>query len=256
MVGIPESRSKEVPYMTRKRMTAGMKPKPESNGNGKTWTLAYDSIKGDILSMRLKPGESLSEVTLSVNLGMSRTPVREALKMLEKEGLIVSEGRRKSVYILSIHEIREIFDLKKALEGHAALCAAERKSAADEQDLRDVLKSIDEFAARDLPAWLTDHALIREWLEIDRRYHEILFRMAGNRRAQDIVGDLNSQWHRLETGLLAMEGRLRRNVEEHRSIGGAVLAAEGNKARDLMEDHLESLKMTIITIMETFKFPV
>lgn len=223
---------------------------------GKTWTVAYDSIKADILSMRLKPGESISEVTISDQLGMSRTPVREALKMLEKEGLIVSEGRRKRVFILSIHEVREIFDLKIALEGHAALCAAQRKNESDARSFAEVLKSIDAFAAEELPVWLTDHAMIREWLEIDRRYHEVLFRMAGNGRAELIVGDLNSQWHRLETGLLAMEGRLRRNVDEHRAIGEAILAGRGAEARDMMEAHLESLKMTIITIMETFKFPV
>lgn len=251
--------------MTRKKKASTGKPGAATGerslaerreSNGKTWTLAYESIKGDILSMRLKPGESTSEVSLSESLGMSRTPVREALKMLEKEGLIISEGRRKRVYILSIHEIREIFDLKKALEGHTALCAVERRTEADSAELRRVMDDIGEFAARDLPSWLTDHALIREWLEIDQRYHGILFRMAGNKRAEDLVRDLNSQWHRLETGLLAMEGRLRRNVEEHRGIGDAVLAGDGRLARDRMEEHLENLKMTIITIMETFKFPV
>jgi DNA-binding GntR family transcriptional regulator len=250
-------------------MTRRSKPAPEMPGatkgqrspevrretNGKAWTLAYESIKNDILSMRLKPGEFASEASISESLSISRTPVREALKMLEKEGLIVTEGRRKRVYILSLHEIREIFDLKKALEGHMALCAVERKTPADEADLRGVMDDIAEFATRDLPSWLPDHAIIREWLEIDKRYHGILFRMAGSKRAEDLVQDLNSQWHRLETGLLAMEGRLRRNVEEHRGIGDAVLAGDGRLARDRMEEHLENLKMTIITIMETFKFP-
>lgn len=231
------------------------KAKSKREPNGKTWSLAYESIKGDILSMRLKPGEATSEVSLSERLGISRTPVREALKMLEKEGLIISEGRRKRVYILTLHEIREIFDLKIALEGHIALLASSRISAEYEHPLKKIMDEMAAFSLRELPAWQTDHAIIREWLEIDDRFHALLFRMAGVRRAQEIVGDLNSQWHRLETGLLAMEGRLRRNLEEHRSIGEAILAGEGKQARDRMQEHLENLKMTIITIMETFRFP-
>lgn len=224
--------------------------------SGKNWLVAYEAIKQDILSMKLSPGSAISELTLSDELGMSRTPVREALKMLEKEGLVVSEGRRKRVYILTIHEIREIFDLKKALEGYVASCAAERKDPTGTEELSHIMEKMAAFAARDIPNWLKDHALIREWLEIDEAYHDALFRMAGIKRAQEIVRDLNHQWHRLETGILAMEGRLRRNVEEHLSIGRSVLNGSGTEARSLMEEHLENLKRTIITIMENFKFPV
>jgi len=228
--------------------------KPEEY-NGKNWLVAYESIKMDILSMRLKPGSAISEVTISESLNMSRTPVREALKMLEKEGLIISEGRRKRVYILTIHEIQEIFDLKKALEGYAASCAAERRDTEGTSKLNAILGRMSTFSDKEIPDWLKDHHLIKEWLEIDEAYHAVLFNMAGNRRAQEIVRDLNNQWHRLETGILAMEGRLRRNVEEHLSIGKAIVQGDGNQARALMEAHLENLKMTIITIMENFKFP-
>ena len=94
-------------------------PDTEKNKKSKAWEKAYDRIKDMILTMKIKPGEIVSENNLSKQLGISRTPVREAIKALEQEGLIIASNRRKRVYVLTVKEIEEIFELKKAIESAA-----------------------------------------------------------------------------------------------------------------------------------------
>jgi DNA-binding GntR family transcriptional regulator len=82
-----------------------------------------------------------------------------------------------------------------------------------------------------------------------------MYDMASNQRASQIVENLNHQWHRLELGILAMEGRLERNIKEHLSIGEAILAEDGDKARDILLSHFDNLQATIKNIMQIFRFP-
>jgi len=216
---------------------------------------AYRELKDRILTMKLRPGDTIAEASLADELGVSRTPVRAAINRLEQEGLIQSEKRRKRVYILTIHEVQEIFDLKIAIEARVARLAAERGRDAHKREMQDILERMHQFSQNEFNRLNHDHALIQEWLVIDRSFHHLLFSMAQNRRAEQMVDNLNIQWHRLQLGILAMEGRLRQNVEEHVAIGDAVAAGEAEKAESLMIDHFEKLHHTIRSIMEVFHFP-
>ena len=80
--------------------------------NGNSVQEAYDAIQGLILSSKIEPEQVITELGLSEQLKIGRTPVREAIKILEQEGLIVRENRRKRVYLLTIKEAQEIFDIK------------------------------------------------------------------------------------------------------------------------------------------------
>ena len=227
-----------------------------SKVSGKAWEKAYDEIKENILSMKIKPGESVSEMILSNQLGISRTPVREAIKKLEHEGLIVSENRRKKVYVLTIREINEIFDLKKAIEGSIARIAVERGSEKHRPEIESSLKKMTDFAEKDLNDSSQKHQLMDEWLEIDREFHAILFEMAENNKAEQFIDNLNFQWHRLKMGLLVMEGRLIRNIKEHQKLAEAVIHGDALKAEKIMTDHLEELRKTLTDIMTAFHFPM
>ena len=79
---------------------------------------AYKRIQDLILGMDIKPGETITENALSNRLGIGRTPVREALKKLEQEGLIITTNRRKRVNVLTVKEIADIFDIKACLEAN------------------------------------------------------------------------------------------------------------------------------------------
>ncbi len=228
---------------------AGGKP------SSKTWERAYDGIKDLILSLAIKPGETVSENRLARALGISRTPVREALNRLEQEGLVISSRRRKRAFVLTIAEVEEIFDLKVAIERTVARWAAERGQDEGRASFRQAVQRMQRIAsarpaaADELEGW---H---RAWLEADTEYHRILFRMAGNRRAEQIVDTVNNHWHRLRLGILAIEDRIEKSVVEHTRIADAVLARDGARAETLMAEHLQNLKVMLVGIMKAFRYP-
>ena len=221
----------------------------------KAWEVAYERIKDLILGMEFKPGDIVSENRMAQRLGISRTPVREALKRLEQEGLIISSNRRKRVYVLTVQEIEEIFDLKKVLEASIARWAAERGSEEDLRELAGIFEAMERIVegkpeeASELEEW--KHA----WLEEDRKYHEQLFAMAGNRRAAQIVRSLNTYWHRLRLGIVAIEGRIEVSEGEHRKITEAVCGRDPEAAERAASAHLDNLKNMLVGIMKVFHYP-
>jgi len=219
------------------------------------WEQAYGQIQDLILRLDIKPGETVTETALSQRLGIGRTPVREALKMLEQEGLIVTTNRRKRVYILTVGEMEEIFDLKICVEGAVARWAAQRATDADRAKLAATLERMKEIAAQRPSDPSREPAWLDRWLRSDRRFHEIVFAMAGNKRAQQVTRNCNVQWHRLKLGMLTLEGRIEKSVAEHEAVGRAILNRKPAAAQKAMESHLHNLKRELIKIMKLFHYP-
>jgi DNA-binding GntR family transcriptional regulator len=219
------------------------------------WEQAYESIRDLILHLEIQPGETVTETSLSQRLGTSRTPVREAVKRLEHEGLIVTTNRRKRAYVLTIQEIEEIFDLKVCLEGGVAAWAAERATDAQRVELAAVIEKMKQVAAARPSDAAREARWLQRWQQQDRRFHAVLFDMAGNGRARQIVRNCNMQWHRLRLGMLTMEGRIERSVGEHDAIAGAVVAGRPAAARKAMEQHLRNLRRELVKIMRLLHFP-
>ena len=223
----------------------------------KEFDKAYQSIRELIVSMKINPGDAITELALAEQLAMGRTPVREALKRLEQDGLITTQNGRKTVYTLSIAEVAEIFDLKITLESAVAGWAAERGNPTDRASLKTVLNELQELA-RHPPAdvWQdTDSPFLQHWLDTDRRLHQLLFRMAGNGRAEEVIQKLNMQWHRLRVGMYTIEGRIERGFAEHETFVQAVLAGDAEAARQTMSHHLTNLKSELLRLMRVFQYP-
>lgn len=218
----------------------------------KAWDFAYQKIKEKILDVSIKPGQNISELILSKNLGISRTPVREALRKLEQEGLIVNVNGRKKVASISYNDITQIFDLKIAIEGSIAQNATMRKTVAQSKRLDAVVKRMQQFSDEYRTMQSGSGSALDEWLKIDWEFHSLLFEMSGNSRAYTIIENLNMQWHRWRMGLLAMEGRVEKSIVEHLNIARAVQAGKAEEARQLMVSHLEDLYRTIINIAGAF----
>jgi len=216
-----------------------------------SWMYAYEEVKKRILSMEIKPGELLSENTFSKELGISRTPVREAFKELEKEGLVYTSNKRRRVFTLTPDEIRDVFDLKISIEGCVAKWAAERGTEAQGEELTSVIQSMRNFAGNEAEQEAF-HENLDAWLTLDNRFHSLLFEMAGNTRAEEIIKNLNNQWHRFRIGILGIEWRIRVSVDEHAKIAEAVVKRDGDLAQQVMREHLMKLKGMIIHLMETF----
>ncbi|MGO9314597.1 MAG: GntR family transcriptional regulator [Syntrophobacteraceae bacterium] len=195
---------------------------------------AYHFVKEKIMNRQLKPGSCLTDVQIASELGMSRTPVREALRLLEYEGFLSSYARRGwRVYCLSLKDIQEIFDIKETLESTLARKAA---ACADDQQRGRLKKTLERMKKS---AVANDY---EAWRKADVELHDILLAMSGNGRATRIIGDLNDQWYRVRLGLMAMQGRLERSTREHEVVVERILAEDGNGAERYMRSHLHNLR--------------
>lgn len=209
---------------------------------------AYSRLKEAILSVALRPGEPVLETEWAKRLGMSRTPIREALQRLEYEGLVVNDRRRGwFVYSLSLDDIRQIFDIKIELEGLAARLAAQQVTEEQSTRLRSALDGI---------ARVTQDHDLDAWHVADQAFHRILFEAAGNDRLQQIILGLNSQMHRIRAGHLALEGRMDRSLEEHRALTEAILSGDGQAAEEAMHTHLQDLRDSVVNVLERLVFPL
>ena len=209
---------------------------------------AYHFLKSRILEQQFLPGQHLVEDTIAKKLGISRTPVREAIRELSREGLVaISPNRRAVVRTLTTEELLDIFDIKIRLEGLCAAHAAERSSKATAQELSKALKAMAAAAkAHDKQAYL----------RADEIYHGVIYVGAKNERIKQIITDLNTQWHRMRQGMAAIESRMETAVEEHRRIADAIGAGDSQAAETAMRVHLENLRDEIRDILSDFIQPL
>lgn len=193
----------------------------------------YQDLRDGIIEGRLAPRTRLCERDLAAKLGVSRTPVREALHRLEREGhvrLIPRVGAE--VNEVSLRDLFELFDLRRCLEVHAACLAAARLTPAAEEDLREMRKTFKEAGKLDaVPVDLRPH------IAADRRLHQFILDVAGNRQIARVMSNLMDtiQGYRH----LAMPYRFRRTAREHLDIIKALLARDPAEVGAAMERHLD-----------------
>lgn len=217
---------------------------------------AYDSIRQLILSVEIIPGQSVTEHSLSEHLGLGRTPVREALAKLEAEGLIFSNHGRKSVYALTIEEIKEIFDIKHALEGAIAYWAAQRGGESEKIKLNEVMENMVAFANKRPENEEEREEYLSKWIKLDTNLHKLVFKMAKSPKAQQIIENLNLRWHRTRISMYTIEGRILRSAKEHQEFVKYIVSGNPAKAEEAMKAHLTTIKNEIENVMKLFNYPV
>lgn len=236
---------------------------------------AYRHIQAKILTGALRPGQRISEQTLAAEIGISRTPVRSAIRELESEGLLQQVPRFGTIVReTNRRDLAELFDLRLALEGFAAEVAAERMDRDDLQELIALCDEMDELLV-DLqhdPARLRDAECAARFVDSDMRFHVAILRATGNRRLMKSVADsrMLSDWgrfaathrqgaadvdqsvssvpraatshHRPATSDSAELETLRIAWEHHRRIVAAMQDQDGTAARDAMIHHVRFSK--------------
>ncbi len=216
---------------------------------------AYEKIRDLILSLKMSPGESVTEHSLSEMLGIGRTPVREALAKLELDGLIYSDKGRKTVYLTTIDEVKEIFDIKSALEGAITGWATERGSQEDKKELAKIMDQMKVLAKKRSENEEQRQKNLEDWITTDHALHNVIFRMAGSARSQKIIENLNIQWHRTRISVYAIEGRVLRSCKEHEQVVKYIIEGEAEKAEMAMRKHLATMKVEIENVMRLFNYP-
>jgi len=216
---------------------------------------AYAAIQELIMSSKIKPGEMITESGISERLSISRTPVREAIQKLEQEGLIFTENRRKYVYVLTVKEIEEIFDIKICLESTMCYWASRRGTDEQKEKLLNIIKEMEHLVKIRPGDEETRKVWFSKWVEVDDSLHQLIFQMADNNRATTYLNNLNKQWHRLRVGLMAMEDRIETSIKEHKDFVYPIIEGDKKVAKEKMEIHLQNLKSFLVHILKMFHYP-
>lgn len=198
--------------------------------------IAYRAIKAAIVSNRLKPGALVSEEEWARELGVSRTPVREALNRLEQETLVRRVPKR-GVFVadLSVNEFLDICEVRSLLEGNACRIAAQR---IDEAGL-DKFKQ--EF--RQLAVEKPTNEQLHRANEVDRAFHMYILEAAGNQQVIAIISRLNDMITRLRFSLTP--SRYHESLAEHEQILAALRARDGDAAMAAMRLHMENVSKSL-----------
>ena len=204
---------------------------------------AYREIKARILGNRYPANLQVLEQELALELGMSRTPVREALIRLEREGLVEILPRRgMRVLPISARDMGEIYEVLTALEGRAAeRLAASRPSAEALAPLTAALERMERaLAAGELVSWA----------EADGEFHRGLVELAGNRRLARMAATVSDQVHRARMATLGLRPAPQQSNRDHRALIDAILEGDSARARTLHEAHRERARQLLTEILE------
>jgi DNA-binding GntR family transcriptional regulator len=200
---------------------------------------AHERIKRKIVSLELAPGSVIDEGVLREELGLGRTPIREALQRLSQERLVVIVPRRGTfVTEIGITDLQELFEVRVVLEGLAARLAAVRGSAGHWTRMEETLSAMDAAGA--------DYGTL---IAIDESCHEIIYEAAGNDFLRDTLVTLYALSLRLWYFFLERIGRMEHAVAEHTAVLEALVDGDGGLASRLMEKHIRAFQEQIGSVM-------
>lgn len=224
---------KESPYRLETILLDGYRPLRD---------LVFEALKDAILTQKLHPGERLLESELADELGVSRTPVREAIRKLEQEGLVVMIPR-KGAYVdgISLKDIHEVYEIRAALEALALELAA--KYITDEE-LDELALQVKEEEA------LTDVGRLNEIIFIDSSFHDLIYQYARNSKLTQFVEILQEQFKRFRALPLGGSARSNTALEEHQQILKALKNHDSILAAQLAKKHIAGAEEALINALD------
>ncbi len=207
--------------------------------------VVYETLREAIKTGGLTPGERLMEIQLAEELGVSRTPVREAIRKLELERFVVMIPRRGTyVANLSLKDINEVFEIRAALDGLAAGLAAERITEEELEQLERLLVEISEHI---------DQHDNEKIVATDEAFHDILYRASRNERLVGIIYNLREQFTRFRSVSINYPGRLQNTLEEHRQLVEAIARREPDMAQQKAREHIENAEQTLLLELDQLR---
>lgn len=200
--------------------------------------VVFKTIRQAILTGELKPGERLMEIHLANKLGVSRTPIREAIRQLELEGLVVMVPR-KGAQVASITEksMTDVLEVRLALEKLAVELACKRITYEQKEGLKKVLLEFEKAVE-------TDDASAIARADVD--FHDAIFNATGNMRLGQMVNNLAEQMYRFRFEYIKDKGGRQRLIEEHRRIYDAVIKGDVATATDEISSHIKNQEASIV----------
>lgn len=193
---------------------------------------AYAALRQQIISGELPPGAPLSERALCEELKVSRTPLREAIKILAREGLIeISATRRAKVASVTLSEAANMLTLLAALEGLSGEQACHKVLGSDIEELENLQSNMrDCYARQDLSGYF----------ELNQAIHLKILAVADNQVLSEMFNNLNARLRHVRKRLTPTPGRWAQAMEEHEQMLVYLKQGDAKKLRKLMEDHLRN----------------
>lgn len=190
----------------------------------------YNNIKIAIISGEFEPNKRLIEEKLAEDMKTSRTPVREAIQKLEKEGLIYRLPRGGfAVKGVTEEEVEEVFGLRGILEGYAGFLATARIEENELKTLEDIIK-MEEVCLEDMN---TD-----EFIRLDAEFHEVLYRAAKNTRLFTLLNDLRDYIYRYRVIILRYQRKPHLAVQDHKEMLASIRAKNARQVEKLVRKHM------------------
>jgi DNA-binding GntR family transcriptional regulator len=204
--------------------------------------VVFNTLRQAILKGELKPGERLMEIQLAKRLGVSRTPVREAIRKLELEGLVLMIPRKGAeVAKITMQDLKDVLEVRTALEELAVKDACEHITKEQLEEL--------EAAADDFRETLEEKDLVA-CTEADMHFHEVIYAATNNRRLVQMLNNLKEQMYRYRMEYLKDERTHRRLIEEHDAIRKALENHDQTEAGAAIRIHIDNQKHSILAGLE------
>ncbi len=199
-------------------------------GEGSLSQKVFNKLQNDILEGKYNTGDKMVEMTISKELGVSRTPIREALRQLELEGLVKSV-HNKGIYVTNITEkdISDIYIIRSLIEGQGAVWACENISEEEVAELEENIY---------LREFHLEKGNLENIVKLDNEFHKILYEASGSKILKNMLSDLHKYAIKGRRKSLNDLSRAKLSIEEHSKIVDAIRDKDAEKARELVNLHV------------------
>lgn len=203
--------------------------------------VVFNTLRQAILRGELKPGERLMEIQLANKLGVSRTPIREAIRKLELEGLVLMIPR-KGAEVAEITEksLRDVLEVRRALEELSVQLACEKITKEEIRELERVAKEFQQ---------VVNSSDITEIAEVDVCFHDIIYTATDNQKLIQLLNNLREQMYRYRVEYLKRDGVFPQLIAEHEAIIRHIENNEKEKATEVMCRHIDNQVEAVIDVI-------
>lgn len=191
----------------------------------------FVAIREAILEGQYQPGDILRESAIAKELGVSRTPVREAIRQLELEGLVHSIPNKETVVSgITEEDVQDIFMIRSKLEGLSGRRAAERITEAELERMEEII---------DLTEFYANKNDLNHLKELDHDFHDVIYRATKSKTLEHTLSDFHYYIQKARKASIATPGRAKEVLKEHRAIYEAIKKRDADEAERLIDEHVQ-----------------
>ncbi|QEK10907.1 GntR family transcriptional regulator [Crassaminicella thermophila] len=197
----------------------------------------FNILREDILNGKYAEGEKLGEAKLAEELGVSRTPVREALKQLELDGIVENKPNRGVIVLgISKQDIEDIYTIRAAIEGIAARWAVERITEEELNELKETYELMEFYTFKND---------VEKFAELNTKFHETIYKATKSRYLEQVLKDFQYYMKKTRRKSLQVEGRIKESLEEHKVILDAFFKKDAEAAQNALTIHVENSRKNV-----------